>query len=261
MSSRGPTVDQLVEGWIRHFWSADRAMRFVSSEREVAVDLAPGIVLAGRIDADGLDDAGNGWFADWKTANPRGKSGWREKWRFHPQSLTYGLLRRLTGHAGRRFTIRMAFKSDPPTYDHEWFEYSDGELDTWRDELLGIAERMAAMREWEHWPLNPTNCYKYGPNYPCPFVHACTHQEWNVPVAGLVNRLDIPGARQYPPGQLVLHATAIEEYLSCNEAYRRIYMRNESEVPSESLVIGGQFHALLSEYYRRLIAERGQENG
>lgn len=260
-----PTADQLVEGFIRHFWAADHAMRFTAAEHDVQLDLAPGVVLAGRLDAEGLDDAGAGWFADWKTANPRGRSGWREKWRFHPQSLTYGLLRRLSGQPGRCFTIRMAFKSDPPTYDHEWFEYSDGELDTWHSELLEIAGDMqrnlgthlpGAGRE--HWRLNPTNCYRYGPSYPCPFVEACTHQRWNEPVAGLIDRTTIPGSRIYAPNTLVLHATAIEEYLECNEKYRRTYVRNEAEQPGEALTMGMRFHELLGVYYGKLI---GEQNG
>jgi hypothetical protein len=257
-----PSVEQVVEGWIRHFRSADMAMSFVSAEREVSVPLSDGVVLAGRLDAEGAD-----YFCDWKSLNPRRRSGWREAWRFHPQSLTYGLLRRELGHPGRRFTIRCAFKSDPPSYDHEWFEYSDKELDTWRSEVLRIAYQMGETESVPHWALNPLSCYRWGPNYPCPFVHSCTHAEWDVPVTGLVRRVPhlvieqqaqtaLAERPECADTSLILDATRITRYLECPERYRREYIRQEVEPPGEALLFGNSFHSYLNEYYRSLINGR-----
>jgi hypothetical protein len=256
-----PTVDDVVAGWIRHFYAADQAMEWRHAERELSTELAPGVILAGRMDADGVS-SNEGFFGEWKSSNPRNRNGWREKWRFHPQTLTYGLLMRELAIANgeppmRRFTIRMAFKGNPPTYDHEWFEYSDGELDTWRGEVLRIASAIRAYEASgaEHWALNPSNCHRWGPNYPCPFLHNCTHQTWDTPSTKCVPRVphlqlerDLVGL----DAPLILDATRIDEYLGCPESFRRQYIRpNEVEPPSEALTFGQEFHQLLGEYYDR----------
>lgn len=255
-----PTVDQLVEGWIRHFYSADQSLHWVSSETELAIAIADDVLLGGRVDAIGDD-----FFGEWKTLSKWGRSGWREKWRFHPQSLTYGLLLRETHPEINRFTIRVAFKSDPPTFDHEWFTYSQIELDTWRSEVLRIAEaiQVATLHNFEHWPLNPLSCYKYGPKYPCARIHRCTHGEWDVPVAGLTPRvphldlerkvIDSPEPRK----PLVLDATRITKYLECPEDYRGQYVEGDGgmvEPESEALTLGKGFHELTGEYYHQLAA-------
>ena len=256
-----PTVEQLVSAWITHFRSADLSMRYVSAEREVSVPLGDNVILAGRLDAEGED-----FFCDWKSLNPRRRSGWREAWRFHPQSLTYGLLRRELGHPGRRFTIRCAFKSDPPSFDHEWFEYSEKELDTWRAEVIRIAYQMGESENQPHWALNPLSCYRWGPSYPCPSVRACVNAEWDVPLANMVKRvphLDIERQRfriledgeadsnEHAP--MILDATRITRYLECPERYRREYIRQEVEPPGDALTFGIGFHTYLNEYYRSLI--------
>jgi hypothetical protein len=244
-----PTVEQVVEGWIRHFRSADMSMRFTASEHEFAVQLAddPPIVLVGLVDAIGDD-----WFMEAKTASPRSRSGWREKWRFSVQSLTYGLVLKYTHPNVKRFTIRMAFKSDPPSFDHEWFSYNEKELDTWRAEVIRIAYQMLEPENAPHLALNPLSCYRYGASYPCPFVHACTHAEWDVPVTGLVPREKHDWQIVIPDDALVLSATSIETYLTCPEKFRRIYKRNETEPPSEALTFGKRFHQYINGYYDRL---------
>lgn len=251
-----PTVDDLVSGWIRHFFSADRSLRFVAAEQELSIALAD-VILAGRVDVIGDD-----FFGEWKTLSKWSKSGWREKWRFHPQSLTYGLLLRETHPEVRRFTIRVAFKSDPPSYDHEWFTYSQGELDTWRDEVLRIARAIQSERHnLGHWALNPLSCFKYGPKYPCAYLYRCTHQTWNIPVAGLTPRqphLDLERKvieSIEPRKPLVLDATRITKYLECPEDYRGSYVEGGlgmSEPESEALTLGKGAHELLGEFYRQL---------
>ena len=259
------TVDDAVAGWIRHFWAADHSLKWEHSERELSTELATGVILAGRVDADGMTDIppASAFFGEWKSSNPRNKTGWREKWRFSVQSLTYGLLMRENNHSMHRFTIRMAFKSDPPTFDHEWFEYSDAELDMWRDEVLRIAGEISALQatQLEHWPLNPTNCYRWGPNYPCERIGNCTKQKWADPGTNIVPRIPHLGieqahrdmADQIADDQLILDATRIDAYLSCPESYRGQYVQNEVEPEGEALTFGKQFHTLLDAYYKLLI--------
>lgn len=253
-----PTVDATVSGWLRHFASADRTIqaegRWLSAETELAHEIAPGVILAGRVDAIGTD-----FFGEWKTMNPRAKTGWREKWRFHPQTLTYGLLRHLCiPSKANRFTIRIAFKSDPPSYDHEWFSYSDAEIETWRREVLHIAHQIqyniATTGPDKHWPLNPLSCYKYGPSYPCAYVRACHSSQFDIPIAGLIPRVPHLVTETQNPSKIVIDATRITEYLECPEQFRRVYIRREVEPNSEALNFGSQFHELLGEYYKRLAA-------
>lgn len=254
-----PTVDEAVDGWIRHFAASDRELQWLAAEEELSIPLVPGVILAGRIDARLRTPTGNA-FGEWKTMSKFAKSGWREKWRFHPQSLTYGLLLRETHPEIDRFTIRVCFKTDPPTYDYEWFGYSAGELDTWRAEVERIAHEILSYTHslagaHEHWSLNPLSCYKFGPKYPCPYVHACSHGEWNIPQptapAVYTPHLQVMlDARAQSPAPLVLDATAITQYLECPEAFRRRYIRGEDELPSEALQFGGKFHQMLDLYYQ-----------
>jgi len=259
-----PTVDETVDGWIRHFASADRDLRWEAAEEELSMPLLPGVIVAGRIDARGIipdTTDGHHFFGEWKTASKFSKSGWREKWRFSPQSLTYGLLLRETHPEVDRFTIRVAFKSDPPTFDHEWFSYSPVEIATWRSEVERIATEIIGLRsmvKMEYWSLNPLNCYKYGPKYACPYVHACTHAEWSVrqpgaPAVYTPHLQVMRDALAQPTPPLVLDATAITQYLECPEAFRRRYIRGEEELPSEALQFGSAFHTHLDSYYRQLI--------
>jgi len=260
--SRYPTVDELVSGWISHFWAADRALAFREVEREVSAPLRPGVLIVGILDAIGSD-----FFADWKTANPRSRTDWRDKWRFNAQTLTYGWLVRALGLPGRRFTIRMAFKSVPPTYDYEWFEYTDAELDMWSGELNRIADAILDARTRydarflgedadtgaNHWALNPQSCLRYGAKYPCPFLHQCTHQLWSQKPSGSIERVSHLRTERdiaLPDGTLLLDATRVDTWLECPEKFRRIYEQNIAEPPSEALQTGQEFHRVLAEYYR-----------
>jgi hypothetical protein len=252
-----PTVDQLVDGWIRHFGAADRDMEWRGAEQELSTPLLFGITLAGIVDAVGPD-----WFGEWKTMNPRYRKGWKEKWRFHPQSLTYGLLMRECGQHKRRFTVRVAFKSDPPSYDHEWWTYTDAELDAWWARLRTIAAGIRGLLPGKF--FNPSACYAWGPSNPCEFLPGCTTQQWDVPLPGLVAREPWPPTAEVthaaPPvhpdwigADVLLDATRIMKYLECPEAYRRIYTRNEVEPPGEALRIGKEFHQRMDEYYSSLL--------
>lgn len=247
-----PNLDDTFNRWVAHFASADREMTFIASETELSMSLMPGVILAGRIDALGPD-----WFMDAKTMNPRYRNGWKEKWRFHPQSLTYGLLLRNTHPDVKRFTIRVAFKTDPATFDHEWFSYSDGELNTWYEQVTAIATQILDYANVPgRWALNPLSCYKYGPKYPCPFLHSCTHQLWNSIPNGLVRREPHLQTEIDIPDVLILDATAITTYLECPEQYRRIYVQNLVEPPSEAMLFGTELHQKLDAYHRTLIQSK-----
>jgi hypothetical protein len=263
-----PTVGATVDGWIRHFASADRELLWMAAEEELSIPLMPGVILAGRVDARGVAMQ-HGFFGEWKTMARYSASGWREKWRMHPQSLTYGLLLSETHPEIDRFTIRVALKTDPPTFDHEWFNYSAAEVQEWRGEVERIANEIGELiragywahnpaDKW-HWPLNPLSCYKWGPKYPCPYVYACSHQEWSqkqpqAPLPYIPHLQVMRDAAAQPTPPLVLDATAITTYLECPESFRRRYIRGEDEPPSEALVFGSQFHAALDNYYKQLVA-------
>src|ERR1022692_1428599 len=117
------------------------------------------------------------FFGEWKTSSPRDKNSWKQTWRLNPQSLTYGVLAAASYQDCARFTVRKAFKTATPTYDHAWYSYSPAELEHWRQELVGIANEM---REYlkdgvEPWPTNYSHCFQYGLDYACPFFEpACS---------------------------------------------------------------------------------------
>ncbi len=253
-------AQMLLDGWIRHFGPADRAMDFVDVEREVAVPLQDGVILVGIIDAVGPD-----WFGEWKTMSPSQRRSWKARWRFHPQTLTYGLLAREAGILrGRRFTVRVAFKSDPPTYDHEWYTYTDEELNVWRDELRLWADAMGWLGGLNppHYPLNPLSCMRYGSQHACPFIPHCSRGAWDTAPPHLVPREShLRTERESNAGALILDATRIMDWLSCPERFRRHYVQNLVEPPGEALRVGSAFHQLLAEHYRTTKIKRESING
>jgi hypothetical protein len=253
--TRAIPATELAARFVERFFQADRALTWLSAETELSMELMPSVRLAGVVDAIGDD-----WFGEWKTMNPRGRDGWREKWRFHPQTLTYGLLLRATRPMIKRFTVRVAFKGNPPTFDYEWFSYSDKELDCWRGELIAIGQEIRYQQSLEtvHWPLNHLSCYAYGPKYPCPFLHNCAHQDWG-PVAGMIKReshLKIETLAAPDSNSLILNATRIITFLECPEKHRRMYIENMVPPKSEALVYGSEFHSLVGAYYTQMIGEK-----
>lgn len=253
-----PTVDDVLTGWQRHFYAADRSLRWMGVEQEFAVplhiqDMPVEAWLVTHMDAYGPD-----WFADWKTAKPesaKNKGAWKEKWRFHPQSLTYGLMGRYLGWQTKRFTIRMVFKSDPPTFDHEWFSYSDAEIDAWEHRVIGIAEEVANLAAGR---VNPGSCLRYGRDYACSFLPGCSQADFTYAPPTLVQIAD-PMQRGritehvIPNDAIILSATRIETYLECPEKFRRIYVEGWQEPPNASLQFGAQFHETIAQYNRQFI--------
>ncbi len=253
-------LNAIVHGWKAHFAAADRACEWLHVEHEHHVELAPGVVLAGRIDAIGRTADGRLFFGEWKTASPRGKKTWKQIWRMNPQSLTYGVLAQSLYPDCHRFTVRKAFKDAVPTFDHAWWEYSPEELQHWRSQLIAISKEIIAQTETP-WQTNYSSCFEYGPNYVCPwFEPACSRLSWQGVPAGAVSRishLDYE-RRLNEPKPLVLDATRIAVWLSCHERYRRTYEEGWDLLPTEAMQIGLDFHKELGEYYGSLIrANRG----
>lgn len=294
----------LVNGWRAHFWSADREITWVGAEEEASVWLTPNTLLMGRLDARGISPTRERFFGEWKTANPRERLSWKNVWRLNPQSLTYGLLADALDPGCRRFTVRKAFKSDPPSYDHAWFAYSDTELAMWRAEVIRIADEVRgyhsaalckATGKHEHpilgmddamqlreagavipWPLNLSNCFRYGEKYACPFFKdGCNKQDWvtthgliaRVPHLDVERRLNAPdnltggylidrlndGIETRLDDVIALDATRISTWLGCRERYRREYVDNVVGPPGEALTLGIEFHAAMGTLYKGMV--------
>jgi hypothetical protein len=253
----------LVGGWQQHFAAADRDIRWLHAERPITYWLTEDILLAGVIDADGITPDGERFFGEWKTASPREKKTWKQVWRKNPQSLTYGVLMDSAEPGCRSFTVRKAFKEAVPTYDHAWYSYSTQELNGWRDELCGIAAEMRAYAEegLAHWPLNFTNCFKYGPQYACPFFEqGCDKEQWGfVPVGSLQHKEQpfieaaLMSGQARINGALVLSPSRVSAWLSCREFYRKLYRQGIELPPTDALTLGGDFHHTLAQMYKEKI--------
>lgn len=262
-------LDTLVAGWKRHFAAADSSITWRHAERPLHTWLTSELLLVGVVDADGLDGQGQPFFGEWKTASPREKRTWKQVWRKNPQSLTYGVLMESAEPACRTFTVRKAFKEAIPTYDFAWYSYSAEELASWRSELCTIA---AEIRDYgreaaAHWPTNFGHCFRYGPQYECPFfAQGCDKQKWDfVPASALkhtpIEELTIGPTKtalaEYPSrinGDLVvLSPTRIEQWLGCRERFRKHYIEGIKMPSNAAQDMGKNFHTVLGAYYGGLI--------
>lgn len=252
---------RLVEGWRQHFYSADRELQWLHVEQDATLELAPGVVLMGKLDAIGRTPDGDVFFGEWKTSGGRDKKTWKDIWRMNPQSLSYGLLARTLYPDCHRFTVRKAFKTAPPSYDHAWYSYTPGELKHWHDEVVRIAHEIQVYQAKAAvytgpWPTNFNSCFTYGVNYACPFfASACAKQEWDgKPIDALVQ---VSPMRQqliekWGSHAILLSPSAISTWLSCRERFRREYIDNLRMPPTEALTLGGDFHAAMDSYYKEL---------
>lgn len=228
------------------------------------------VLLVGIIDAEG-----DNFFSEYKTANPRGAKTWKREWLLSTQALTYGLL---TG-GDKPFLVRKAFKGREPSYDHEWFKFTPGDLDFWRrqvnimaDEIkrnMGTAGLLNDLSLSAPWRTNITHgCNAYGPNYMCPYwAEGCTKLNFG-PVPGVLpfdefpeftgeNRAILYDAIQQHPNALVLSKTRMENYSRCPEKYRKDLLY--SWPASDAALLGSRFHDLVAQYNRALIAQRTGE--
>jgi hypothetical protein len=274
-------IDRLVYAWKNHFFSADHELKWIAAEVEHSVWLTSNTLLAGRIDTLGENESGP-FFGEWKTANPREAKTWKQVWRMNPQSLTYGVLANDWFAANKQvacsqFTVRKAFKSTPPTFDHAWFSYDENELTHWRHQLIQIADQIRGGGAGP-WETNWTACFQFGINYPCPhFESGCSKMNWDVPVDAVrrVPHLDIerrlnedkniirtPGAIhtmelriKVPDDLVILDATRVKDWFRCREMFRRNYVENVGTPMTEALQLGIDAHELWGNYYQSLVKE------
>jgi hypothetical protein len=263
-------LDSLVTGWKRHFAAADATIEWGGASEALELELAPGVWLVGEVDAWGRtapdvnNPQGELFFGEWKTANPREKKTWKQVWRMNPQSLSYGVLAAARWPGMSRFTVRKAFKEMTPTYDHVWFRYNEKELDHWEGQLVQIAGEILEYQDngTIPWPTNFSACFRYGPNYACPFFEcACNRQQWATVPAGSTSGGDPAWSatqqraaiHQKHPGAIVLSPTTVATWLDCRERYRREYVELVTPVKGEALKLGGEFHAELSKFYQGMV--------
>jgi hypothetical protein len=265
----------LASGWIAHFYSADRSIRWGRIEHEHTIWLDDKTLLIGRIDADGVTEDGDFFFADWKTISAKKKNRMAEvkaEYRLDPQMLTYGLLTQANG--GSRFMVRWAMKTDKylttPLFFYEWYSYTPEEIAWWRNMVLNIAAKIRSdAASLKPFITNLTNCLRYGQSYACPFLApACSKQQWDgrsetmqARESHLAAERDLIASRLVAPftDVVVLDATRIETWLGCNERYRREYIEGVVESPGQALSDGIEFHKLLHTYYTNL--KEAQLNG
>jgi PD-(D/E)XK nuclease superfamily protein len=274
----------MTNGWISHFFSADREVKWHFAELEHSVWLTPNTLLVGRMDAGGENEAGL-FFGEWKTANPRERNTWKQVWRMNPQSLTYGVLandyfQKTLGRGCNQFTVRKAFKSNPPTYDHAWYSYNQEELNHWRSELVRVADEIRQYKAvgFDPYPTNWDSCFKFGINYACPhFEQGCSKMKWDIPVdtvrrvshLEIERRLNEPNAWitkkphgctvdccTAPEGLVILDATRVKTWLTCRERFRREYVENVATPVTEALEIGINFHEVIGQHYTQLVNQQ-----
>jgi hypothetical protein len=205
----------------------------------------------------------------------------------NPQSLTYGVLgndyfMKTMGRPCSQFTVRKAFKSNPPTFDHAWYSYNEEELQHWRSELIRIADEIRQYKAvgFDPYPTNWDSCFKFGVNYACPhFEEGCSKMKWDIPVDTVrrVSHLEIErrlNEAMPKPGQVIpcddpvkyvpavprdlviLDATRVKTWLTCRERYRREYVENVATPVTEALEIGIQFHDVMGSHYQSLVDQQ-----
>ena len=265
-------LDSLVNGWKRHFAAADATIAWGGASEALELELAPGVWLVSEVDAWGRtapdvnNPSGELFFGEWKTANPREKKTWKQVWRMNPQSLSYGVLAAARWPGMSRFTVRKAFKELTPTYDHAWFRYSVAELEHWRNQILTVASEIKLYKQVGGipWPTNFSACFRYGPNYACPFFEcACNRQQWDAVPAGSTHGGDPSwsatqqraAVHARDPQAVVLSPTMVATWLDCRERYRREYVELVTPVKGEALKLGGDFHNELSKYYSGMVKQ------
>jgi hypothetical protein len=273
-------VDSLVSGWIEKYESADRQITWLEVEKEFSIYLDEHTLLVGKIDAIGRTKDGDTFFLEIKSQKappPYKKFEWKQTYRMNFQTLTYGVVVDLLYPGTRRFTVRKAFKSSPPAFDHEWFSYSTEEIEWWRSELLNIAEEI---REWRKSGLTPWapnfghHCFKYGPKYVCPyFESACSKLNWNgIPPSHIprVSHLKIEQGliagnlgtfnQKIDKRLVILGASRVDTYRGCNERFRRDHEGEGAlmEPMNENLQIGSDLHKLLEQWYLKLRREQNE---
>lgn len=261
-------AQQLFVAWTRHFREQDTSLAWRSTEVAKTLYLPESnALLVGIIDAEGDD-----FFAEHKTANPRGMKTWKREWLLSTQALTYGLL---TGGT-KPFLVRKIFKSTTPKCDHNWYAFDPRDLAMWRRQVLIMADeiRHYSRSVWDKtgtpWPMSIEHgCFAYGPNYTCPFwEHGCTVHNFDGDIPGNLGYMEFPEfggenrdilfkAMTEHPNALVLSKTRMNTWQRCREMYRRLYHERRFSFPmGVAADLGSKFHSLVAQYTQKLIAAR-----
>lgn len=270
-------AEKLATAYIAHFWAANHEIRWLAIEQELMLWLTPNTLLVGKVDAIGLTPDERPFFLENKTASKYKKAKIEQEkatWRMRPQSLTYGVLLGSQTTANlkgiRSFTTRWAFKTEPPSCDFAWYTYDEPELQWWLVQLLYIADQIRQDRKREgNWNTNLNYCTKYGEKYACPFRDVACHQlnfsavpdrmkprtESHLEIENRIRAvqggaIDMKPEGGYhivyvPPDLVVLDATRVNDWINCNEYYRRVWEGQGLREESEALEIGGDFHNLI----------------
>lgn len=267
-------AEQLAEQFKKDFFAADHTVKWTAAEQTLTRWLSPNTVLVGTIDAQGITEAGEKFFADWKTIGVRaaGKNNSqmamvKSEWRLDPQALSYGVL---MGDDCRQFTVRWAVKTTPVVTDYEWYTYTSAELDWWKGEVLSIADDIR-MRRFDNaqpnWPTNLKNCTRYGWNFRCPlYDNGCTKLDFTSRPDGIAPRdhhleleeslrTEYIGKGGNPAELVVLSSSSIEMFLGCQEKYRRFYEGEGMSESGDALQIGTDFHLSIKDHIQSLIAQ------
>lgn len=267
-----PQAEACAQAMIETFWAADQAITWTGAEVEHLVWLDTRTALVGRIDALGRTDDSDPFFAEWKSASGWWKNRMHElkaTWRFDPQALTYGVLGDSLIPGMRRFTVRWALKTNPVACHFEWYSYTTEEIAMWHEELLRIAQEVRALRSGLtpmispglrllHWPLNPSNCFRYGLKYVCPFFEqGCSKLNFGYRQSQVrIPHLKVEQEMTPQPDVVVLDATRVDVWLGCRERYRKEYEEGTHDEPGEALKIGLDMHSLLGVHYSNLSKEK-----
>lgn len=261
-----PTSEQLASTFINTFWSADQEIEWEAVEEERQLWLSDNTLLVGRVDARGLS-WGERFFGEWKTISPyraRYMTDEKAKWRTDPQALTYGVL----VPECKRFVVRWAVKPDSrrgPWCDFEWYTYTEGEVEHWRQQLLKVAQEIRTARTTSSggpWLTNFGSCYRWGVKYACPFITQCTNQRFGESLGKpRTPHLQIERSileRGVETDVVILDASRVGDYLECPEKYRRLWEGEGYQDTGEALTIGTDFHSLIASHIRGIMEERAQ---
>jgi len=252
-------AQQLADAFVRDFWAADREIVWTKAEEERSLWLDDQTLIVGKIDALGVNGAGEPFFGEWKTlskAKARNMGFVKHTWKMTPQALTYAVL----VPEVKKFTVRWAIKTDPITTDFEWFDIATVDIDHWKRQLLMISAKVRTMRKFsEPWQTNYKSCYAWGPNYPCPFQEACwAHRYAEVP-PGMQPRteshLNIENSLRssLKSDTVILDATRVGTWFECEEKYRKLWEGEGLREESIALEIGKEFHEQIDKHIKSLI--------
>lgn len=248
---------KLVEGWIKHYRDDVTEFKVIDVEKVISkeYDLGSGykLILVGTQDLTAEGETP--FFGEWKSSSARSNKAvsWKERWKFSVQGLTYGLLTDM-----KRILVRTAFKTNPPSYDQEWYEFGERELNYWKNRIIRIGKDLTDVTEDTGWDTNPESCDLY--YRLCPFFYHCLKGDFNSTKGTKQRELQYPEIEsQRDEKTIILSATRIKTLLNCEEKYRKTFIMDRTEDEDAlPLMIGTCMHVGLAELHRQM---RTYQNG